>query len=285
MFIPIGSDEPLTELPMVTVSVILICLLFQVFWPDSDRAQMYLNWCHSTAGEQMVETLQAAGAVSSKANDDAICVKTVELVVRGTAVSKIDQSTLDSEEKKIAKRMVAQAEKQLNAGDWKSFDPNRFSLIALFTSGLFHADWVHLVGNLIFLWAFGRVFEAACGPLDTLLVFFGAVVAGNLAYYLISLTGLTDPLPTLGASGGVFGLMAGVMRKYPSLKMRFLMAFFTIKMITVPAVYAVAFYVFYNLATLMMSGMSGGVNLVAHLAGFAAVYYTLEPAKRPSQIY
>lgn len=74
------------------------------------------------------------------------------------------------------------------------------------TSGFLHAGIAHLAFNMIALWYLGSVFEAYIGPLRFTLVYLAAVVWGSAGALL-----LTPNSPTVGASGGVFGLMAAVL--------------------------------------------------------------------------
>lgn len=74
------------------------------------------------------------------------------------------------------------------------------------TSGFLHAGLAHLAFNMIALWVLGSIFEAYVGPLRFTLIYFASVVWGSAGALL-----LTPNSPTVGASGGVFGLMAAVL--------------------------------------------------------------------------
>jgi membrane associated rhomboid family serine protease len=69
-----------------------------------------------------------------------------------------------------------------------------------------HADWFHLIGNLMFLWAFGLIVEGKVGPLVMLGLYFGVGILEGIAIQLALLW--TEPSFLLGASGAIFGLLA-----------------------------------------------------------------------------
>jgi membrane associated rhomboid family serine protease len=73
------------------------------------------------------------------------------------------------------------------------------------TSGFLHAGVVHLAFNMIALWVLGRTFEAYIGPLRFGLIYFASVVWGSAGALLLTPNGFT-----VGASGGVFGLLAAI---------------------------------------------------------------------------
>lgn len=85
-----------------------------------------------------------------------------------------------------------------------------------FTSMFMHSDMWHLLGNMIFLWAFGRRLEDACGPWRYLLFYLLAGMVANLG------SGLLNPsavdLPGVGASGAISGVMAAYLFLFPGAK-------------------------------------------------------------------
>lgn len=159
-----------------------------------------------------------------------------------------------------------------------------------FTSMFMHSDFNHLVGNMIFLWAFGRRLEDACGPWRFLIFY---LVAGMIANMGTAILASSTDLPGVGASGAIFGVMGGYLLLFPFAWMGCLwVPLIPLKWIVrqlskmsgdddlekwkwtvqIPAIVVVVLYVGFNLLpTFETAGtgeLSAGVNYVAHMTGF-----------------
>jgi membrane associated rhomboid family serine protease len=158
-------------------------------------------------------------------------------------------------------------------------DPLSSEVTQYFTSSFLHADWEHLLLNLVFFFAFSVTMERLVGSLIYLVFFsFCCVVTG--AAYEANFFGMYSNLPSLGLSGVVMGVMTFVACIYP-LKKMVCFFWFVIPLIRVriPVILLVSFYVLtdvYGLAYLMEES---NINYIAHLAGavagiaFAILYY------------
>jgi membrane associated rhomboid family serine protease len=150
--------------------------------------------------------------------------------------------------------------------------PDHFHVSALVTSMFLHGGWLHLIGNMWFLWVFGgHVEEAVGGP--KYIVFY--LVSGIVSALIQLGVNLGSPIPTLGASGAIAGVMGGFMLLYPRARvvtLVFIIIFITT--IELPA----AFMLLYWFAIQLLSGLqsvrsftdSGGVAWFAHVGGFLA---------------
>lgn len=119
---------------------------------------------------------------------------------------------------------------------------------------------MHLVVNMWSLWMFGEAVELAVGPRRLLALYFAAVVTAALTQLVVPALFGAPPEPTIGASGGVFGVMLAFGMLFPSAK---ILLFFIVPM---PA------YVFVPLAALLelvlgVTGTQSGVAHFAHLGG------------------
>lgn len=85
--------------------------------------------------------------------------------------------------------------------------------LATFTSMFMHADFWHLFGNMVYLWAFGRRVEDACGSSRFLLFYLLAGLLANVGSVLF--TPKTDTLPSIGASGAISGVMGAYLLLFP----------------------------------------------------------------------
>jgi membrane associated rhomboid family serine protease len=149
--------------------------------------------------------------------------------------------------------------------------PGGLSWEALVTSMFLHGSWLHLVGNLWFLWIFGNNVEDILGPFRFVL-FYLACGLGAHALHIAS-----DPsstVPTIGASGAISGVLAGYLVAFPRARVLTLVFLgFFIRMAVLPA-YVIIVYWFviqfvFALASLGGTG-TGGVAWFAHVGGFLA---------------
>jgi len=132
----------------------------------------------------------------------------------------------------------------------------------LVTSTFLHAGWMHLLGNIYFLYVFGDNVEDLLGRGRFLLLYFAAAVAGSILQAVFQ----TDAaMPVIGASGAVAGLMGAYLTLFPRVRV-YLVLFFIRWRIGV--VWYLGFWVGYN--TLMAFAGGQGVAWMAHVGGFAA---------------
>jgi rhomboid family protein len=168
-------------------------------------------------------------------------------------------------------------------GDWPSFDS-----LTLITSQFLHGGWLHLLGNLLYLWIFGNNVEDRMGRVGFLLFYLtGGVVAG-LAQVAID---PTSPIPTIGASGAIAATLGAYLVLYPGARVTSLVFLgFFYQLVRVPA--AIVLVLWFALQLLDGIGslgatQGGGVAFFAHIGGFvfgAAVAWLLSflGMERPS---
>ena len=150
--------------------------------------------------------------------------------------------------------------------------PDRLNPTALVTSMFLHGGWLHLIGNMWFLWIFGSHVEDMIGPAKYLAFYFACGVASAAVHLLAN---LGSPIPTVGASGAIAGIMGAFLLLFPRariLTVVFIIIFFTT--IEIPA----AFLLLYWFLLQVMSGLTsfgsisnaGGIAWFAHIGGFLA---------------
>ena len=137
-----------------------------------------------------------------------------------------------------------------------------------------HGSWGHILGNLWFFWVFGNNIEDSMGPLR-FLVFY--LLCGLLAAATHVLTHSTSPVPTVGASGAISGVLGAYLVLYPHARVNILFWIVVfIRVIPVPAWMALLWWfgwqVISGLPALspMRPDVSGGVAFWAHVGGFVA---------------
>ncbi len=150
------------------------------------------------------------------------------------------------------------------------FRPAAPTLATLFTAMFLHAGFMHLFGNMLFLWIYGDNVEHRLGRLPFLFWYVGT---GMMATVFYTLFDLDSPLPLIGASGAISGVLGFYFIWFPrnTVRLLFILFPFFMNVITVPARLVLGFYLLVDnlLPFLIARGMEGGgVAYGAHIGGF-----------------
>ncbi len=160
--------------------------------------------------------------------------------------------------------------------------------LTLLSSIFMHGGWLHLGGNMLFLWIFGDNVEHRAGRVLFLAAYLGAGVVGTLAQVW---SDPTSPIPTLGASGAISGVLGAYLVLFPRNRVTAVIFNFVTR---VPAVVAIGMWIVLQLvnglgAAAVSSETAGGVAYLAHLGGFAVgllagfVFRSALPESHPRQ--
>ena len=138
----------------------------------------------------------------------------------------------------------------------------------IFTSMFLHGGWMHLIGNMWFLWIFGNNVEDAMGHLR-FVVFY--LLCGAAAALLQAAFDTDSVIPMVGASGAIGGVMGAYVMTYPRVHVHLLVVFGFVTTVAVPAVFMLGYWFVLQLlsGTLSRAGQ-GGVAFWAHVGGFVA---------------
>jgi membrane associated rhomboid family serine protease len=141
-------------------------------------------------------------------------------------------------------------------------------LLSPFTSMFLHGGFMHLAGNMLYLWIFGNNIEDHLGPVKFLLFYF---VSGLAAAFLFIIFSPSSDVPMVGASGAIAGVLGAYLVLFPKARVLTVMfLFYFIRMIYLPAKVILGFWFFYQLLMSAVStGGGGGVAWLAHVGGFA----------------
>jgi membrane associated rhomboid family serine protease len=147
-----------------------------------------------------------------------------------------------------------------------------------------HASWFHLGSNLLYLWIFGNNIEEALGHFRFLVFYlFCGVVAAGLQVFM----SLGSPVPVLGASGAIAGVLGAYYVRFPTARILTLVWFF---ITYIPA--SVVLFLWFLLQLVQSVGAlgsraQGGVAVFAHVGGFVAGWFLLRlfPGPRREQRY
>lgn len=137
----------------------------------------------------------------------------------------------------------------------------------MLTSMFMHGSWLHLIGNMWFLWLFGNNIEDSMGHLRFLLFYLLVGFIGAGAHIF---TDVTSFIPTVGASGAISGVMGAYLVLYPRTKIQTLFwLLFFIRIIAVPAwLVLLQWFAVQLFSGYMSPATGGGVAFWAHVGGF-----------------
>ena len=158
-------------------------------------------------------------------------------------------------------------------GRW-AFKPRHFlanpfaDFLTLFTSIFMHAGWVHLGGNMLYLWIFGDNVEDRFGHIKFTIFYLLCGLAATFAQLAFS---LGSKVPNLGASGAIAGVLGAYILLFPKGKVRVLQSQ---RVIQVPALIVIGIWIvvqlFSGIGSIANTAQTGGVAYMAHIGGFLA---------------
>lgn len=153
-----------------------------------------------------------------------------------------------------------------------SFVPARFlanpgaDFITIFSSMFMHAGWLHIIGNMLYLFIFGDNVEDRFGHFRFLIFYLLCGVAATFAQLAFN----TDSIiPSLGASGAIAGVLGAYIFMFPLARVTVLMGFFIIPL---PALVVIGFWIvlqiFSGIGSISDASQTGGIAYFAHIGGF-----------------
>jgi membrane associated rhomboid family serine protease len=145
-----------------------------------------------------------------------------------------------------------------------------FPPLSLFSSMFLHGGFLHLAGNMLYLWIFGDNVEDQLGHLKFFVFYILCGLAASLLYIM---TTPNSKIPMVGASGAIAGVLGAYMIRFPRARILTLLFFgFFIRVVAVPALFVLGFWFILQLLFALPSigSTSGGVAFFAHVGGFLA---------------
>jgi membrane associated rhomboid family serine protease len=156
--------------------------------------------------------------------------------------------------------------------------------ITILTAMFLHGSWSHIIGNMVFLWAFGPEVEDAMNPARYAVFYLAGGFVAMLAQVLAS---PSSTVPNLGASGAIAAVMGAFLVIYPHDRMRSLLVIFIFVRITViPAALLIVVWFLIQLvnAGAVANVQTGGVAHLAHVGGFIFGVVTARWLKDPQRM-
>jgi membrane associated rhomboid family serine protease len=140
--------------------------------------------------------------------------------------------------------------------------------VTVLTSMFMHGGWLHIIGNMWFLWVFGNNIEDATGHarFGVFYLLCGVLAAGTQL--------LADPhsrVPMVGASGAISGVLGAYIRLYPRVRVHTLLTLgFFVTTVVLPAYLMLGYWFVIQLLLGTVSRTTGGIAVWAHVGGFVA---------------
>ena len=283
LFIPYKFDLNLSRIPYLTIGVCLVCI--------GVYSQQYVNagefekrsYYYCAANLSTVEQM-AMEKTFGDASPDTCLELMFELALSDEPEVLINEYAANS--KKFAGFSTADSkiyiedylldkfhgyQRSVPAYQTKAlwYVPDSWNPVTMVTSTFSHGSWDHLIGNLLFFYAFAAAVELVIGSL----ALFGVIIAmafGTNVAYSLAMMSAANPLPTVGLSGIVMGMIAMLTYFLPTAKIR-CFYWFLVKIGTmlVSAWVLALIYIGVDVYTLLSQDEMGGVNLIAHVSGAA----------------
>jgi membrane associated rhomboid family serine protease len=165
-------------------------------------------------------------------------------------------------------------------------DPiNKFTPL---TSMFLHGGWTHILGNALFFWVFGNNIEDSMGPARFLAFYLICGLAAAAAHVLMQ---PASPVPTVGASGAISGVLGAYLVLYPRVRVNMLFIFIIIfRIIPVPAWLVLIWWFGVQLITALPSlsqvnpDVSSGIAVWAHVGGFVTGVVLIKVFEKPALV-
>lgn len=142
--------------------------------------------------------------------------------------------------------------------------------MTLLTAMFLHGGWLHIIGNMLYLWIFGNNIEDKLGRFKFILFY---LLSGIIASMVFVLTSPNSTVPMVGASGAIAGVLGAYLLKFPHARILTLIFLgFFVRIVRIPAVYVLGFWFIIQLIYALPSigSNAGGVAWFAHIGGFVA---------------
>ncbi|MEC8623747.1 MAG: rhomboid family intramembrane serine protease [Bdellovibrionota bacterium] len=284
LFIPYKLDTIYNKFPFITYSLILICFLCQLLTPMENEvttwAEKIENYCNEPDNiylemkkDQSFKSIIRGVEKNIKEEERSCTASLFNLFLQPHLVfSEKMYDLFDDDKREELMFIVEEFNEEVGPSyiNKNTFNPSKFSFLKSIRSAFYHSGWSHLLGNLFFLWLFGRSLEVFLGSKNYLFAIFVGALSSDILYFLSHSMDFVVPHPTLGFSGVVFGLLGLFTACMPRVKVvTFVWRFPDFK---IPGFIFTLFWFFEEVFNLFFQKGSSEVNILAHVGGFIGCY-------------
>ena len=141
--------------------------------------------------------------------------------------------------------------------------------VTIFTSMFMHGGFMHLIGNMLYMWIFADNIEDSLGPKKFIIFYILSGIGAAMAQVLMD---TNSQIPMIGASGAIGGVLGAYLINHPNARVLVLIPFgFFSQLIKIRALYVLGFwFILQFINSALMSSEGGGVAYAAHIGGFVS---------------
>ena len=140
--------------------------------------------------------------------------------------------------------------------------------VTIFSSMFMHGGFMHLIGNMLYMWIFADNIEDNLGPRNFVIFYFLSGIGAAMAQVLMD---THSQVPMIGASGAIGGVLGAYLINYPNARVLVLIPFgFFSQLIKIRALYVLGFWFILQFINSSMMSSQGGVAYAAHIGGFVS---------------
>jgi membrane associated rhomboid family serine protease len=286
MFVPYRADLEFTRIPVITWVVCLVCIVVffkqqQSYRDVTEAAQEFCSQDHprrfwltmtKLAGEQAQAACpKIMSAIHGSGHPREVIGKLAKHARPWDLMSA-------EESRAYTVQQLVDAYDDFKVGvkpgltEQLAYNPASYNVWHMVTAAFAHSSWSHIVGNLIFFYAFAATVEIVIGPLAFAAMIFALAIGTHFCYSLSQ--GMAgSSIPTIGLSGVVMGVIGLFVYLAPTARIRCLLWLLVFwRVLRVPAWILALWYVGWDVYNLTHDNGSSQVNFVAHVSGAALGY-------------
>lgn len=288
LFLPLRVDLDLHKIPFVTIAVCLLCVLifFQQYVNESRVLTATETFCNQPASRM---TQMVVDKIVGQHDAEACTLLFWDIRLSADPEARLaehvnDMGTLAGMSRDnthtLAKNLLSERYTDFTNAvpGYKTqslwYDPHSWNPLTMVSAAFAHADWIHLIGNLFFFFAFAAAIEVIVGSL-TMLGLVLAYALGTHIFYSLAMLPVSDAPPTLGLSGVVMAMVALFAFFLPSGRIRcFVWIFVFFRRFSLPIWVFAVWFIGWDIFNLFKADDQSGINFIAHVSGAALGYFS-----------